>query len=182
VQVLEKTDTSTVSDDRKVSHKSSEELLFRKPSGEDGAQVWELIKRAGTLDLNSSYSYIMLCEFFPETCVIAEQNNQIVGFVSAFRPPIKENVIFVWQIAVDSSQRGKGLGKRLLHELLKRQACQDVRYLEATISPSNVPSQSLFRSLANSLDTDCEVSECFPEEYFPGSGHEEELLFRIGPF
>nr|WP_240511880.1 diaminobutyrate acetyltransferase [Paludifilum halophilum] len=141
-----------------------------------------MIKRAGVLDLNSSYSYLMLCKFFSETCVIAEENDRIVGFVSAFIPPESQDTVFVWQVAVDASQRGKGLGKTLLKELLNRNACDDVRFLEATVSPSNVPSQSLFKSVAKDLDTQCQVFECFPENLFPDEQHESEWTYRIGPF
>lgn len=158
------------------------DVKFRKPVEEDGAEVWKLVKRAGVLDLNSSYSYLMLCKFFPETCVIAEDNGQIVGFVSAFLPQTAEETVFVWQVAVDASQRGKGLGKTLLRELISREACSDVQYLEATVSPSNRPSQSLFKSFAKELDTECKIFECFSEDMFPDDGHESEWTYRIGPF
>ncbi|PTX58458.1 diaminobutyrate acetyltransferase [Melghirimyces profundicolus] len=158
-------------------------VIFRKPEEEDGSDVWKLIKRAGVLDLNSSYSYLMLCKFFPETCVIAEDNDgKIVGFVSAFRPQNAKDTVFVWQVAVDPSQRGKGLGKALLKSLLSRDACSEVRYLEATVSPSNLPSQSLFKGLAKDMKAQCTISECFSENMFPDQGHESEWTYRIGPF
>jgi L-2,4-diaminobutyric acid acetyltransferase len=155
--------------------------LLRQPLEEDGAGVWALIEEAGVLDLNSSYSYLMLCKFFPDTCVVAENNDDIVGFISAFRPPNDDDVIFVWQVAVASSERGEGLASRMLQDLLEREDCSEVQYLEATVSPSNIPSQSLFRGLARKLNTQCEVSECFPENMFPDEGHEVEMTYRIGP-
>ncbi|HZG72866.1 MAG TPA: diaminobutyrate acetyltransferase [Chondromyces sp.] len=157
-------------------------LRLRQPTKEDGASVWELIKSTGILDLNSPYSYLMLCEYFPDTCVVAEEDHRIIGFVSAFRPPQARDTIFVWQVAVHESQKGKGLGRRLLEELLNRESCEDVHYLEATVSPSNLPSQSLFKGVAKRLNCPCEVSECFPEDLFPESGHEAEQTYRIGPF
>jgi L-2,4-diaminobutyric acid acetyltransferase len=156
-------------------------LTFRQPHKEDGAAVWDLIKSAGVLDLNSAYSYLMLCEYFTDTCVVAEFEDEIVGFVSAFRPPSNPEAIFVWQVAVAGSQRGKKLGTSLIRELLQRDACEDVRFLEATVSPSNVPSQSLFKGIARDLNTHCEISECFSAELFPENGHEAEWTYRIGP-
>lgn len=155
--------------------------IFRAPRKEDGPAVWRLIKEAGTLDLNSPYSYLMLCDMFSDTCVIAEERGNIVGFVSAFLSPASPDTIFIWQIGVSQSQRGKGLGKRLLRQVLKRKACADVRFLEATVSPSNIPSQSLFRSLARELGTDCRTRKRYGEDLFPGNGHESEWTFRIGP-
>lgn len=169
----------------KISESKSDtttSICFREPTKEDGAKVWELIKSTGNLDLNSAYSYLMFCEFFSDTCVIAEENDQIVGFVSAFRPPPTSDVVFVWQVAVHESQRGKGIGKKLLKELLNRKSCENVHYLEATVTPSNIASQSLFKGLAKDCECACEVSACFEAELFPGTGHEAEETYRIGPF
>lgn len=155
-------------------------LTFSKPSVEDGASMWELVKNS-TLDLNSAYKYIMMCEFFAETCVVAKENNKLVGFVTAFIPPEKPDVVFVWQVGVDASQRGKGLASKILHELLERDACKNVNYLEATVTPSNQASQALFKRISRDHDTHCEVQECFSKDLFPGDDHEAELTFRVGP-
>ncbi len=157
-------------------------VQLRKPTEEDGAEIWQFIQNTGNLDLNSAYCYLMLCKFFSDTCVIAEQNEQMVGFVSAFRQPGAKDVIFVWQIAIASSQRGKGLATALVKELLQRNACDGVRFLEATVSPSNIPSQSLFKGLARIFRTNCEITECFSSKHFPVSGHEDEWTYRVGPF
>jgi L-2,4-diaminobutyric acid acetyltransferase len=172
---------SPLSTSIKDPSQTSDGFCFRAPRKEDGPQVWRLIKEAGTLDLNSPYSYLMLCDVFSDTCVIAEEEDTIVGFVSAFLLPDSPDTVFIWQVAVDSSQRGKGLGKKLLREVLNRDACAGVRYLEATVSPSNRPSQSLFRSLARDYNTACRTRERYSEALFPGNGHESEWTFRIGP-
>lgn len=158
------------------------ELLFRTPTEEDGKDVWQLIKNTGVLDLNSSYSYLMWSKFFDETSIVVETNEQIVGFISGFIQPKSADTLFVWQVAVDESARGKGLASRMLHENLQSDACRNIRYLEATVGPSNEASQALFLKLARDLKTICKVTECFTESQFPGSGHEDELLFTIGPF
>ncbi|MDG5789703.1 diaminobutyrate acetyltransferase [Evansella sp. AB-P1] len=156
-------------------------LTIGTPTKEDGSAMWELVNES-TLDLNSPYKYIMMCEYFAETCVVAKEKEKVVGFITAFIPPEKKDVIFIWQVGVHSSQRGKGIASKMLNELLTRNSCSDIKYLEATITPSNVASQSLFQRLARDLSTECEVSECFSEELFPGEGHEEELTYRVGPF
>ncbi|MCP8616120.1 diaminobutyrate acetyltransferase [Salirhabdus salicampi] len=155
-------------------------VTFEKPTVEDGAAMWELVNNT-TLDTNSPYKYIMMCEFFAETCVVAKENNKLVGFVTAFIPPERPDVVFVWQVGVDASQRGKGLASQLLLHILNRDVCSNVKFLEATVTPSNKASQTLFRRLAQKLSTECEVSECFAENLFPGNDHEKELTFRVGP-
>ncbi|WP_079528370.1 diaminobutyrate acetyltransferase [Halobacillus hunanensis] len=161
--------------------RTDQQLTFEKPTVEDGSAMWELVNNS-TLDQNSPYKYIMMCEYFAETCVVAKENDKLVGFVTAFIPPEQSDVVFVWQIGIDSSQRGKGVASKILNELVDREVCNEVRYLEATVTPSNEASQSLFKKLARDHKTTCTITECFPEDLFPGEGHEEELTFRIGPF
>lgn len=154
---------------------------FRAPKVTDGTGIWRIVKDSGVLDLNSTYLYLLLCKDFAETCMVAEQGNKLVGFATGYKPPGRENTIFLWQIGIDSDQRGQGLGKRLLARFLHSSGAAGASYLETTISPSNEASQRLFRGLARDLDTECQVEPCFTEDHFP-SGHEAEHLYRIGPF
>jgi L-2,4-diaminobutyric acid acetyltransferase len=164
-----------------VKSTTGRRIAMRKPSEADGAAMWRLARDSGVLELNSAYAYLMCGKFFADTCVIAEAEGEAVGFVTAFRPPARPDTVFVWQIAVSQSQRGQGIGSRMIRELLRRDACRNTRYLEATVSPSNAASAALFRKAAEELKTGCEVRECFPARLFPGSVHEPEWTFCIGP-
>ena len=139
-----------------------------------------LVRDSGVLDANSPYAYLLLCDHFADTCLAAFRCDELVGFVTAYRPPIRPNSIFVWQIGVAATARGCGLGKRLLRNLLALPACRDVRFLEATITPSNAASWRLFESVARDLGVRLETQVGFRAEDF-GSSHEEERLLIIGP-
>ena len=158
---------------------------LRPASVDDAAAIWRHVAGSPVLDTNSPYAYLLLCDLFRDTCVVAERTGDIVGFVAAVRPPRRPDTVFVWQIGVAEAERGSGLGGRLLDALLGLAGCTGVRYLEATVTPSNDASQALFRSLARRRRVDCEVRSHYPEELFPrqpGASHEAEDLFRIGPF
>ncbi len=142
--------------------------------------MWDLVTHS-TLDQNSAYKYILMCEYFADTCVIAKLDQKVVGFVTAFITPERPDAVFVWQVGVDSSQRGKGIASKLLNELLQREACENVRFVEATITPSNKASQALFHKLAHQHNTTCETSEFFTKDLFPDDSHDEEWKFRVGP-
>lgn len=157
------------------------DTIFRNPVVADGAEIWRIVRDSGVLDLNSAYLYLLLCKDFHQTCVVAEQDGRLVGFATGYRPPGREDVIFLWQIGIDASQRGQGLGKRLLARFLRNAAADGATLLETTISPSNAASQALFRGAARDLGTDCRVLPGFTADQFP-SGHEAEELYRIGPF
>ncbi len=159
-----------------------DELVVRPASARDGAGVWRLAKASKVLDVNSPYAYLLVCDRFGDTSVVAELEGRPVGFVTAFRPPRQPAVIFVWQVAVAESMRGRGLARRMLAALIGLDACRGVTHLETTVTPSNAPSRALFRSFARSVDAEMTVAPGFGPELFPDGGHEAEELYRIGPF
>ena len=139
------------------------------------------MRESGVLDLNSPYCYLILCKDFAETCVIAEQDRELVGFLTAYRPSTHPEAVFVWQIGVSEAARGQGLGTAMLLSLLDRDTCRNVAYLEATVTASNVQSRRLFQSVARRLHTRFAEQAGFGEELFPDGRHEAEWLIRIGP-
>jgi L-2,4-diaminobutyric acid acetyltransferase len=155
---------------------------IRAATLEDGGAIWRLVKDSQVLDVNSSYAYLLWCKHFGHTSVVAEMAGRPVGFVTGFRPPESPEVIFVWQVAVDSSARGQGLAGRLLRALVELPGCEGVTHMETTVTPSNAPSRALFRSFGRAMDAEVQVLPYFTEEMFPDGGHEPEELFRIGPF
>lgn len=157
-------------------------LTFRPPGVADAADVWRLSRKAGALDENSPYAYLLVCSHFAATSTVAtDGSGKIVGFASCYRPPTSPEAVFVWQIAIDPEMQGRGLGRRLLDAALDQPANRDASFVEATVTESNEPSTRLFRSLAARRDTGCDVSVMFPADAFPDGGHQAELLFRIGP-
>lgn len=156
--------------------------LLGLPKVSHGAGIHRLVSECRPLDLNSVYAYLLLCEHFAQTCVVAERAGRVVGFVSAYRLPARSEAVFVWQVAVAEQMRGGGLAKAMLHELLARDAVRGCRYLETTVSPSNAPSRRLFKSLARELGAPLAESVLFSEKDFGKGSHEIEALLRIGPF
>ncbi|MPY87445.1 MAG: diaminobutyrate acetyltransferase [Luteitalea sp.] len=157
------------------------QVTYRPPRLADAVRVHALVDACKPLDVNSRYAYMLLCTHFAATSAIAEQGRDVVGFVSGYLEPSARAVLFIWQVAVSPSTRGRGVGKRLLQEVLNRPACRDVQYLETTITPSNEASWVLFRSVARDRHADYRQSAWFRSEDFGSEDHEEEVLLRIGP-
>lgn len=161
---------------------SSNTIQLRRPTAQDGARVWELVRDSGALDLNSTYLYLLLCSTFSDTTLVAEGEDGLLGFVAAFIPPRQPDTVFVWQVGVSDAARGQGLGRRLLDELVTAPACANVRAMEATVSPSNKASDALFRSFARARSAAVEVSPgYFDAAAFGDAQHEPEDLYRIAP-
>lgn len=156
-------------------------ITLRAPVKQDGHAIHQLIKQCPPLDLNSVYTYLLLCEHFSHTCVVAEIDDRVVGFVSAYVHPDHDDVLFIWQVAVHGRARGLGLGHKMLQALLSRPALQAVHYLETTVGPDNVPSRRMFHSLAADHSAPVRESALFESDLFGPGGHDDERLMRIGP-
>jgi L-2,4-diaminobutyric acid acetyltransferase len=155
--------------------------LLRKPTVADGPAVWELIANCAPLDVNSLYCNLLQCTHFADTCIVAEQNARIRGWVSAYRPPAEPQTLFIWQVAVHPDARGYGLAGSLVRALLQREPLCGVRQLKATIIRDNRASWALFRSLADSLNAPFTSQEHFESEAHFGGLHPSEHMIIIGP-
>lgn len=158
----------------------SEPISFRSAHRGDATALWRLVQSTGTLELNTPYFYLSFAEFFGDTCLVAIQEEQLVGGVIAFRLPRRPEVLFVWQIGVLPSARRQGLAKRMLNHLIELPGCADVRFVQATITDDNAASQRLFQSFAENLNVPCVREEFFTADLFPNS-HDAEDSYLIGP-
>ncbi len=157
-------------------------IRIRRPRADDGSAVNELIGRCKPLDENSIYCNLLQCSHFADTSAIAEVGGVVQGFTSGYIVPARQDRLFIWQVAVDSSARGKKLGKAMILDILRRPVCRGVRELHTTITGDNKASQAVFGSIAKSLDTEAATTVFFHEEdHFDGQ-QSSELLWRIGPF
>lgn len=157
---------------------------FRKPKPEEGSAVWRFLTEAGGLDVNTPYCYIMWCDYFADTCVVAEgaECGTIVGFLSSFVAPGRPDTLFVWQMAVHRNSRGQKLASAMLLEAIRRLKPGELKYVEATVSPGNQASMAVFRSLAEARKVPLAIMEGYPRQFFPNpDSHEPELLVRVGP-
>ncbi|MCX4188478.1 diaminobutyrate acetyltransferase [Methylophaga sp. OBS4] len=157
-------------------------ITLRVPTAEDGAAVYELIAQCPPLDTNSMYCNLLQCSHFADTSVVAELDEAVVGFISAYLQPGTSDTVFIWQVAVGEKARGQGLASRMLREILARPACQQVRFIETTITADNRASWALFESLANKLGAELNRSVMFDKHQHFNGDHETEMLVRIGPF
>ncbi|WP_241249244.1 diaminobutyrate acetyltransferase [Rhodococcus sp. X156] len=141
--------------------------------------MWEIARDSQVLDVNSSYAYVLWGRDFSGTSIVALDHDRVVGFVTGYRRPDRQDTLFVWQVAVDADQRGKGVAGRMLDGVLDRLATAGVVRLETTISPDNEASQALFTALARRRGVPISTEELFRPEHFPDS-HEAEDLYTVG--
>lgn len=151
---------------------------LRKPVATDGAEIWALVRTSKPLDENSMYANLIQADHFRDTCVVAELNGEIVGWVSGHMIP-SEDTLFVWQVAVSEKARGLGLGKSMLLELIERDAAGDATHLKTTITADNAASWGLFRSFARAIGGQLSDAPHFERETHFGGAHATEHMVTI---
>ena len=113
----------------------------------------------------------------PETA-----DGDLVGFISGYRPPARQDTLFVWQVAVDSRMRGQGLALKMLLALVERLRPTGVSRLETTISPGNAASEALFKKAFRLLGADYSTEVLFSRQTHFNGEHDDEIIYRAGPF
>lgn len=154
---------------------------FRAPEPMDGARVHDLVAACPPLDRNSLYCNLLQCTHFADTCILAEQGEQLLGWISGYRPPAEPSTLFVWQVAVHEAARGRGLAGRLLAALLDRSAATPVRFIKTTVTPGNDASRALFRSVARRSGAPMREQSGFEKDTHLRGRHDSERLIVVGP-
>lgn len=156
------------------------DIITRKPEASDGFAIHQLIADSPPLDLNSIYSYYLLSDHFRDSCVVAECQGQLAGFLSAYFIPSRPQTLFVWQVVVASNQRGRGVASRMLDALLAQIDMSGLQAIEGTVNPSNLASRALFERLARKWGSQLQEQTFLEAGAFgPEGEHESEILLRI---
>ncbi len=153
-------------------------VRLRKPTAKDGAGVWKLVRQCKPLDENSMYANLIQADHFRDTCVAAELDGAIVGWISGHMIP-GEDALFVWQVAVSPRARGLGLGKTMLLELLDREETADATTLKTTITSDNDASWGLFRSFARQIGGELTDAPHFKKDTHFGGACDTEHMVTI---
>jgi L-2,4-diaminobutyric acid acetyltransferase len=149
------------------------------PQALDGPRVSALVKECPPLDANSAYCNLLQCTHFADSCMVAERQDRLVGWMSGYRLPSAPEQFFVWQVAIHSSSRGAGLASRMLAEMLDRAAMAGVDTLLATITERNTASWQLFSAFARRLGVEMTRRPMFDGQAHFADLHETEHLVSI---
>jgi L-2,4-diaminobutyric acid acetyltransferase len=159
-----------------------QDLVLRLPTADDGPALYDLIAACPPLDRNSRFCNLLQVSHFARTSVVAELDGEIVGSITGYLEPDHPTVLFVWQVAVHQRARGCGLATRMMEELVGRDVCRDVRFMETTIEPGNAASWKAFKKFAEARGAPTNQSLLFSREHHFAGTHGDEVLLRIGPF
>ncbi len=154
---------------------SNHSVVIGPPRTGDGARMHDLARRAGGLDVNSSYAYLLWVRDFSSSTVVAHAGDEVLAYCLGYIRPDARDTYFVWQIAVDPRARGGGVALALLEAVMERTRAST---LEATVTPGNTASRRLFASFAAKRGATIVWADLFDTEDFPDP-HEPEQLLRV---
>ena len=95
---------------------------------QDIKQIVNLVNRHASFDLDVTEADFQAAGLFPKGLLVAEDNNQIIGFVFAYLQEVPSPVLNKWDVskvaqielmAVDPAYRSRGVGTALLDRLLE---------------------------------------------------------------
>ncbi len=160
-----------------------ESIDLRPPARGDGADLWRIARGTGVLDVNTPYAYLLWVQDFAATSVMATVDGEPAGFITGYLKPGRADTLFIWQVAVDSAFRGRGLASRMLDDVVARSGAQR---LETTITSDNAASIALFTGLARNHGAEIVRTDLFTEDLFPkaeesGEAHAAEDLYTVEP-
>lgn len=158
---------------------SSGRITMRHPTAKDGAGVAALISSSPPLDINSTYCVLLQCTHFAQTCILAERDGQLMGWISGYAPPTHTDSLFVWQVAVAEQARGTGLASRMLDALVARPALSGLNTLRTTITADNAASWRLFESFAQRHGGEISRLPLFEQDAHFAGQHATEFEFVI---
>lgn len=101
--------------------------------------------------------------------VIKDKENKIVGFgwikftgaYDKFVSLKSENIALISSIYIEESQRGKGLGRLLLNELIREACSKNKKEIYSLVNISNDASNNLFNNMQFKLHSKVEIIRVF---------------------
>ena len=158
---------------------SKQELIIRTPRPSDIPGVLDVIKQCQpSLTVHNSYVFWMEIHNFPETCVVAEHNGNIVGWCSILR--VAHDRLFLHQLGVDPFYRGQKIPelmvKRVLEEFRRK---LDSFEMQFTVDRRNRALLRIFRSMLRDLNLEIVKSICLTDLVEPDCQEELYSLTTI---
>ena len=129
------------------------DVSVRGATPHDAGLLESLAMRCPPLDVHTPYTYWVLSTYFSDSCFVAIDGEDAVGFITAVA---NGDRALLWQIGVLPSHRGKRLSQALIASVARWAESRGFSAIELSIDPSNVESHATFRSFAKRVGWEIE--------------------------
>lgn len=124
---------------------------FRELKQEDEAHVLELMRQLTKAEINFDIQTAIADDKCH--CLVVEYENRVIGFgaLIVHLVPVRGYVGKIEDIVIHEEFRGKGLGRKLMQELLSIGKKKNLKLIDLTSNPSRIPARKLYESLGFEL-------------------------------
>ncbi|MCF7916878.1 MAG: GNAT family N-acetyltransferase [Candidatus Omnitrophica bacterium] len=122
-------------------------MIIREVRDGESAKVLRLVKNCKPLEVYPAHIYKIIFRYFQELCIVAESDDQVIGFAMGFSAQNPKQTCFLWQIGVNPQIQAKGIGKKLVSYFEEKVKKLGYNRIELTVDLENIPSQKLFEKL-----------------------------------
>lgn len=156
-------------------------VQFRSPDLSHAPAIANMVKDNAKLDDNSEYTYALWCSYFADNSAVALDGEEMLAFVTGFRPPSAPETYFLWQTAAKARHGIPNLGVDLIEYAAEREIANGARVIEASVAEDNKPIRMLMKTLCRRFGGELKIGVLFDSDTLSaGDGeHHDEILFRI---
>jgi diaminobutyrate acetyltransferase len=153
-------------------------VLVRQSSEQDTNAIYNLVPHLSPLTLHTRYTYWNLFRNFNDSCFVATDQEQPVGFITSHPTTTPSSEWFIWQAGILPEYRRTGLIDELQDHVIDVARNSGALALNISIETDNPRSFGAFNRMAIRLGTSMEEVERFsltPEN----PSVVPEVLYRI---
>ena len=154
------------------------DVMIRQSQEQDTNAIYDLVPKLSPLTPHTRYTYWNLFRNFGDSCFIATNQEQPVGFITSHPTTTPSLEWFIWQAGILPEYRGNGLIDSLQDHVIDAARNSGAVALNTSIETDNPRSFGAFSRMAVRLGTTMEEIERFnltPED--PSVA--PEVLYRI---
>lgn len=138
--------------------KPDRDLDIRTCTPDDLHQVSQFVESCPPLERHTGFTYWVTFNFWGDTCFVAADGDEIVGYASGVGAGRSPELIYIWQVGVAERYRGNGLSQLLISKVVEAARGKGFRRANVSIAPDNEASLTAFRRVAAALGSDLEAS------------------------
>jgi ribosomal protein S18 acetylase RimI-like enzyme len=130
----------------------SRDFLVRFAEPADAAVFQEVVSAWWGRPLESDMLNPFFLTHFRDTCLVAEKNGEIVGFLIGFLSQALVHEAYIRLIVVHPQSRGEGIGRRLYERFFEISRQHGRQIIRSVTSPSNRGSVAFHTQLGFSIE------------------------------
>lgn len=122
-------------------------VSIRPATAADAPLMRALAEANPPLDVHTGYTYWVIGHVGEGLSFVAERDGDAVGFVAVVPGALATETALIWQVCVDATARGAGLGRLLVGAARDAAVQRGLARMEFSISTDNAASRALFTSV-----------------------------------